>query len=141
MNVYKGIIRKKASDKEVMWITRLVLVLITLFAMLVATSGNQVIFTIVDFAWAGLGATFGPLMLFSLFYKKTTYPAAVAGMVTGGITVILWNFFIAPLGGVFAIYELLPAFILSSLVIFIVSKVTGTPSQEIIEDYEAVVNK
>ncbi len=141
MNIYKGILRKNASDKEVMWITRSILILITIFAMLVATGGNQVIFTIVDFAWAGLGATFGPLMLFSLFWKKTTYPAAIAGMVTGGVTVILWNFFISKLGGIFAIYELLPAFVLSSLVIIVVSKLTGEPGKEMQEDYDAVVRK
>ena len=133
-NIYKGIIRKQASDKEVMWVTRGILIAITLFAMIVATGGNQIIFTIVDFAWAGLGATFGPLMLFSLFWKKTTYPAAVAGMVTGGVTVLIWNFFISKLGGIFAIYELLPAFILSSIVIVVVSKLTGNPGKEIEED-------
>ncbi|MBQ4574711.1 MAG: sodium/proline symporter [Clostridia bacterium] len=140
-NIYKGIVRKNASDKEVMWVTRGILIAITLFAMLVATGGNQVIFTIVDFAWAGLGATFGPLMLFSLFWKKTTYPAAIAGMVTGGVTVIIWNFFISKLGGIFAIYELLPAFILSSIVIVAVSMITGAPSKEIQEDYDSVMNK
>ncbi len=140
-NIYKGIIRKQASDKEVMWVTRGILVAITLFAMLVATGGNQIIFTIVDFAWAGLGATFGPLLMFSLFYKKTTYPAAVAGMLTGGITVLVWNFFISKLGGIFAIYELLPAFILSSVVIFVVSKLTGEPSKEIQEDFDSILNK
>ena len=140
-NIYKGIIRKQASDKEVMWVTRGILVAITLFAMVVATGGNQIIFTIVDFAWAGLGATFGPLMLFSLFWKKTTYPAAVAGMVTGGVTVLIWNFFISKLGGIFAIYELLPAFILSSIVIVVVSKLTGNPGKEIEEDYDAVMTK
>ncbi len=141
MNIYKGILRKKASDKEVMWITRGILVAITLFAMLVATGKNQVIFTIVDFAWAGLGATFGPLMLFSLFWKRTTYPAAVAGMLTGGVTVFVWNFFISKLGGIFGIYELLPAFILSSIVIVVVSLVTNAPSKEIADDYEAVMKK
>ncbi|MBR4959908.1 MAG: sodium/proline symporter [Clostridia bacterium] len=140
-NIYKGIIRKQASDKEVMWVTRGILIAITLFAMLVATGGNQIIFTIVDFAWAGLGATFGPLMLFSLFWKKTTYPAAIAGMVTGGVTVLVWNFFISKLGGIFAIYELLPAFILSSIVIYVVSKITGNPGKEIEEDYDAVMTK
>ncbi len=140
-NIYKGIIRKQASDKEVMWVTRGILIAITLFAMLVATGGNQIIFTIVDFAWAGLGATFGPLLLFSLFYKKTTYPAAVAGMVTGGVTVLIWNFFISGLGGIFAIYELLPAFILSSVVIYVVSKCTGEPSKEIQDDYDSILSK
>ena len=140
-NIYKGIVRKQASDKEVMWVTRGILVAITLFAMLVATGGNQIIFTIVDFAWAGLGATFGPLMLFSLFWKKTTYPAAIAGMVTGGVTVLVWNFFISKLGGIFGIYELLPAFILSSIVIYVVSKMTGNPGKEIEEDYDIVMGK
>jgi len=140
-NIYKGIMRKNASDKEVMWVTRGILVAITLFAMLVATGKNQVIFTIVDFAWAGLGATFGPLMLFSLFWKKTSYPAAIAGMVTGGVTVIIWNFFISKFGGIFAIYELLPAFILSSIVIVVVSLITGAPSKEIQDDYDAVTKK
>ncbi len=137
-NIYKGILRKNASDKEVMWVTRGILIAITLFAMLVATGGNQVIFTIVDFAWAGLGATFGPLLLFTLFWKKTTYPAAIAGMVTGGLTVLIWNFFISPLGGIFSIYELLPAFVLSSLVIFVVSLLTEEPSDEIKADYDYV---
>ena len=140
-NIYKGLLRKNASDREVMWVTRGILVAITLFAMMVATGGNQVIFTIVDFAWAGLGATFGPLMLFSLFWKKTTYPAAVAGMITGGVTVILWNFFISKLGGIFSVYELLPAFVLSSLVIVAVSLLTGEPSKEMKEDYDAVIRK
>ncbi len=140
-NIYKGILRKKASDKEVMWVTRGILIAITLFAMIVATGGNQIIFTIVDFAWAGLGATFGPLLLFTLFWKRTTYPAAIAGMVTGGVTVLIWNFFISKLGGIFAIYELLPAFILSSIVIVVVSLLSKEPSDEIKADYDSILAK
>ncbi len=140
-NIYKGIVRKQASDKEVMWVTRGILIAITLFAMIVATGGNQIIFTIVDFAWAGLGATFGPLLLFTLFWKRTTYPAAIAGMVTGGVTVLIWNFFISKLGGIFAIYELLPAFILSSIVIVVVSLLTKAPSEEIAADYDSIIAK
>ena len=140
-NIFKGVLKKDATDKQVMWVTRGILIAITLFAMVVATGGNQVIFTIVDFAWAGLGATFGPLLLFTLFWKHTTYPAAIAGMLTGGITVLIWNFFVSKLGGIFEIYELLPAFILSSIVIVVVSKLTGEPSQEILDDYDAVMKK
>jgi sodium/proline symporter len=99
-NVWQGLIRKKASDKEAMWVSRIVLVLITVFAIFVATGKNQVIFTIVDFAWAGFGAAFGPLMLFSLFWKRTTYAGAIAGMLAGGGMVFVWNFFISKLGGV-----------------------------------------
>ncbi len=140
-NIYQGIVRKKASDKEVMWFTRLILVVIMIVATILSLSKNETIMSIVDFAWAGLGATFGPLMLFSLFWKKTTYPAAIAGMITGGVTVIVWNFFIAPLGGIWAIYELLPAFLLSSLVIVVVSLITPKISEEIRKDYEAVASK
>ena len=134
-NVYHGVFHKKASDKNVMLVTRIILVVIMLFAMLVATGGNQVIFSIVDFAWAGLGATFGPLMIFSLFWKRTTYQGAIAGMVTGGVVAIVWNFFVSKLGGIFAVYELAPAFLLSSIAIVAVSLLTKAPSAEIEEDF------
>jgi sodium/proline symporter len=107
-----------------------------MFGVAVALSGNQSIFRIVSYAWAGLGASFGPLILFSLFWKRTTLPAAVAGMLSGGITVILWKNAIARLGGVFAVYELLPAFIISCIVIFVVSLLTKKPSAEIEREFE-----
>ena len=140
-NVWQGLIRKKASDKEVMWVSRIVLVLISIFAIFVATGNNKVIFSIVDFAWAGFGAAFGPLMLFSLFWKRTTYAGAVAGMVSGGAMVFIWNFFISRLGGVWGIYELLPAFMCSCIVIVVVSLITKTPSAEIQKEFAAVSGK
>ena len=140
-NVYQGIIKKDASEKQVMWGTRIVLVLITIFAIIVATSGNNVIFTIVDFAWAGLGASFGPLILFSLFWKRTNQAGAIAGMLVGGITVFVWNFWVSKLGGVFAIYELLPAFILASIAIVVVSLLTKKPSAEMEAEFDAVAGK
>jgi len=139
-NVFHGVFKKNATDKQVMTFTRIILVVIMLFAMLVATGGNQIIFQIVDFAWAGLGATFGPLMIFSLFWKRTTYQGAIAGMVTGGVVAIVWNFFIAPLGGFFAVYELAPAFLLSSIAIVVVSLLTAEPNKEIQDDYAYVVS-
>ncbi len=140
-NIYQGVFKKDATEKQVLFFSRIVLVLIMVFATFVAIGDNPVIFTIVDFAWAGLGATFGPLMLFSLFWKRTTAPAAVAGMVAGGVTVLIWNFFISKLGGIFAIYELLPAFIISSVVIIVVSLLTKAPSDEICADFDAVAKK
>ena len=121
-----------------MLITRLTLVVITAIAMIIALDENSVIFKIVSFAWAGFGATFGPIMLFSLFWKRTTRAGAVAGMVSGGVMVFVWKLAISKLGGVFAIYELLPAFIISCLVIAIVSLLTKKPSAEIEEEFEAV---
>lgn len=140
-NVWQGLIRKNASEKETMWVSRIVLVLITLFAIFVATGKNKVIFSIVDFAWAGFGAAFGPLMLFSLFWKRTTYAGAIAGMIAGGGMVFLWNFVISKLGGVWGIYELLPAFLFSCIVIVVVSLLTKKPSEAIQAEFDSVNKK
>ena len=138
-NIFQGAIYKKATDKQVMWVSRITLLVIAAIAMVIAMDENSVIFSIVSFAWAGFGATFGPLMLFSLFWKRTTHAGAVAGMVAGGVSVFVWKLAIAPLGGALAIYELLPAFIISSVVIVVVSLLTPAPSKEILQDFEAVV--
>ncbi|MDR2792451.1 MAG: sodium/proline symporter PutP [Treponema sp.] len=126
---------KKASEVTVMWVARIAILIVTVFATIIALSGKQSIFRIVSYAWAGFGAAFGPLIIFSLFWKRTTLPAAAAGMLTGGIMVILWKNVISTLGGAFAIYELLPSFILSSIVIFVVSLLTKTPSMEIQKEF------
>ena len=106
--------------------------------MLFALDEDSVIFKIVSFAWAGFGATFGPLMIFSLFWKRTTKEGAIAGMISGAGMVFIWKLLISKLGGGWAIYELLPAFIFSSIVIVVVSLLTKKPSGEICEDFEAV---
>jgi sodium/proline symporter len=127
---------KRASDAAVMWVARITIILVTIFGTVVALSGNDSIFKIVSYAWAGLGAAFGPLVLFSLFWKRTTLPAAVAGMLSGGLTVVIWKSFISKLGGAFSVYELLPAFIISCIVIFAVSLVTKEPSGDIVREFE-----
>ncbi len=137
-NVYQGVIKKKASDKEVMIMSRITLLLIAAIAIVIALDENSIIFSIVSFAWAGFGATFGPIMLFSLFWKRTTREGAIAGMISGGVMVFVWNLLISKLGGIFAIYELLPAFIISSVVIVVVSLLTKKPSAEIEAEFEAV---
>lgn len=137
-NIYQGIFKKNAEDKKVMKVSRITLLVIALIAMIIAWDKNSVIFNIVSFAWAGFGATFGPLMLFSLFWKRTNRAGAIAGMVSGAGMVFLWKLVISQLGGVFGIYELLPAFIFSSICIVVVSLLTKKPSQEIEEDFEAV---
>lgn len=137
-NIFQGTIKKNATDRQVMWVTRITLLAIALIAILFALDENSVIFQIVSFAWAGFGATFGPLMLFSLFWKRTNMWGAIAGMVGGAGMVFLWKLVISKLGGVFGIYELLPAFIFSSILIVVVSLLTKKPSKEIEEDFEAV---
>ena len=136
-NIFQGVVKKNASDKQVMTMTRITLLLIALIGMVIALDEDSVIFQIVSFAWAGFGATFGPLMVFSLFWKRTTRAGAIAGMVGGAGMVFLWKLAIKPMGGMFGIYELLPAFIFSAICIVVVSLLTKKPSAEIEEDFEA----
>ena len=137
-NIFQGICKKDATDKQVMTVSRATLLVLALIGIVIALDENSVIFQIVSFAWAGFGATFGPLMLFSLFWKRINKAGAIAGMVSGAGMVFLWKLVISKLGGVFAIYELLPAFIFSSICIVAVSLLTKAPSKEIEEDFEAV---
>ena len=146
VNLYKGIIKKgkETSEKDVMWISRIVLVVIAIIGVIIAWDEKSIIFSLVSFAWAGFGATFGPIMLFSLFWKRTTRAGAIAGMVTGGVSVFVWklvlnNMFSAKVP-VFAIYELLPAFILSAIAIVVASLLTAKPSEEIEKEFEAAKN-
>ena len=138
-NIYQGMFKKNATDKQVMRASRVTLLVIAVIAALLAMDENSVIFQIVSFAWAGFGATFGPLMIFSLFWKRTTRTGAIAGMVSGAAMVFIWKLGISKLGGVFGIYELLPAFIISSIVIVVVSLVTPKPSKEIQEDFDSIL--
>lgn len=140
LNIFKGILKKDASDKQVMTMSRIILLLIAVAGVIIAMDENSVIFTIVSFAWAGFGAVFGPIMLFSLFWKRTTQAGAVAGMVTGGVVVFLWKLALKPLGGVFGIYELFPAFVLSCLVILVVSLLTPVPSAQIQQEFDLARN-
>ncbi|MDD3994697.1 MAG: sodium/proline symporter PutP [Dehalococcoidales bacterium] len=140
-NVYHGIMKKDATDKQIMMITRITLLVVAIVGVIIALDENSVIFKVVSFAWAGFGATFGPIVLFSLFWKKTTRAGAIAGMLTGGGMVFIWKLLLKPIGGVFGIYELLPAFLLSCLAIFIVSRLTKEPEQEIMEEFQMVADE
>ncbi len=137
-NIYQGLLRRKASDKQVLIISRITLLVITAIAIVIALDENSVIFTIVSFAWAGFGATFGPLMLLSLFWKRINRAGAIAGMIGGGSMVFIWNLLIRPLGGMWDIYELLPAFLFSCLCIVVVSLLTAPPSKEIQKEFDDV---
>ena len=136
-NIFQGVIKKNATDKQVMTVSRITLIVVALIGVLIALDEDSVIFTIVSFAWAGFGATFGPIMLFSLFWKRTTRAGAIAGMVSGGAMVFIWKLLIKPLGGIFEIYELLPAFLFSCIMIVVVSLLTKKPSAEIEAEFEA----
>lgn len=138
--IYHGIFKKDANDKQVLTMTRITLLVIAVCSMFIAIDENSIIFTVVSFAWAGFGATFGPIMLFSLFWKRVTREAAIAGMISGGGMVFVWKLLLKPMGGVWGIYELLPSFLLSCIVIYVVSLMTKEPSKEIQEEFELAKN-
>ena len=140
-NIYQGIFRRKASDKNVLWVSRIMLLVISAVGIVIALDENSVIFTLVAFAWAGFGATFGPIMLLSLFWKRTTWKGAIAGMVSGAVMVFVWNLLIKPMGGIFGIYELLPAFLVSLVVIVVVSLLDRQPEEEIRREFEEAKQK
>lgn len=137
-NIYQGMFKKDASDKQVMLFSRITLLAISLIGVVIALDEKSIIFQVVSFAWAGFGATFGPLMIFSLFWKRITREGAIAGMLAGAGMVFLWKLVIRPIGGALGIYELLPAFLFSCLAIVVVSLLTPKPSAEIEAEFESV---
>lgn len=137
-DLLKGMFRIKMNDKQSMISARIVLVVIAALSIIVAWNPDSSVFRIVSFAWAGFGATFGPVMLLALFWKRSNKYGAVAGLATGGIMVLLWKFVISGLGGVFEIYELLPAFLLAFIVNIVVSLVTEKPAKDMIDEFDAV---
>lgn len=139
-NIFRGLIKKDATDAQVMIVARLTLVAVLLFGIVIALDENSSIFQVVSYAWAGFGASFGPLMLMSLYWRRTNFAGALAGMVTGAATVLIWHSFIKPLGGVFGVYELLPAFILGLVAIVVVSLLTKAPDKEIVEEFDSYMD-
>lgn len=120
-DIYKGLIKKNAAEKDVLTVSRLVVFLIALVALFLSLDPNSSIFGLVSFAWSGFGGTFGPLVLLALYWKRTTAPGAIAGLVCGGIVDVAWHYL---KGGIFDLYEIVPAFIVCLLVTIVVSLLT-----------------
>ena len=135
-NIFRGLLHRKATDRQVMMVARITLLVMFIFGIVVAFDQNSSIFQVVSYAWAGLGASFGPLMLTSLYWRRTNKYGAIAGMLSGTATVLIWHNLVKPLGGIFAIYELLPAFIVSLLFIVVVSLLTPAPSAEVLHEFD-----
>lgn len=128
----------KITGRKSVIVARSTMVVIALVAAFLARDPNSSVFRVVSFAWAGFGAAFGPVVLFALFWKRSNKWGALAGMVVGGAMVFIWKYGIATLGGAFAIYELLPAFIAASVAIVVVSLLTEKPSAEIERIFDEV---
>ncbi len=135
-DIYKPIIRKKASEKELLWIGRLVVLIVAVIAYFIASSegqGAQAIMNMVENAWGLFGGAFGPVVILSLFWKRITYKGAIAGIVSGAVVDILWYIF---LSGSTGVYEIIPAFAVGFILTVVVSFIDKAPSKEIVEIYE-----
>lgn len=141
-DIYKGIINKKADDKKVMLISRITVFAVAVLAYIIALNPNNTIMGLVSNAWAGLGAAFGPIVLMSLFWKRTNLPGAVAGIASGALTVVIWDYIPlvngATLHSVTGLYSLVVGFAVSILMIILVSLCTKKPSEEILQEFEDV---
>lgn len=137
-NLMSECFRVKMDEKKKVAAARLTVVAIALIAMFLARDPNSSVFGIVSFAWAGFGAAFGPVVLFGLFWKRANWQGALAGMVSGGVTIFVWKYLIRPFGGAWNIYELLPAFLVACVFIVAVSLATAEPKKEVVDTFNAV---
>ena len=137
-NLLKGVFGIKLNEKQSMLVARCVLIVIAVLGVILAWDPGSSVFRVVSFAWAGFGATFGPVMLTALFWKRSNKFGAIAGLVTGGVMIFVWKFLVRPLGGAWDIYELLPAFICALIAIVVVSLATAAPEKEITDEYDEV---
>lgn len=137
-NLLQDFLKIKMSTASSMLAARLTVVGIALISIILAWNPNSSVFTIVSFAWAGFGASFGPVVLFALFWKRTNFQGVLAGMIAGGVMVFVWKYGVRPLGGAWNIYELLPAFIVASIAIVAGSLMTTPPSEEICEEFDSI---
>ncbi len=135
-NIIGSLFKIKNYRNMSMIIARATLVIIAVIAIFLAWDPESSIFGIVSFAWAGFGAAFGPVILFALFWKRANMWGAFSGMVCGGVAIFVWKYLVRPMGGIWDIYELLPAFIIACAAIVIISVLTEKPSKEIIEEFE-----
>lgn len=137
-DIAQGVFGVKLSKRTAMVLARLTVLGIAIIALLLALDPESSVFRVVSFAWAGFGATFGSAMLAALFWKRANRTGALSGMIAAGIMIFVWKFGIAKLGGLFSIYELLPAFLVGLAVNIIVSLLTEAPAKEIVEEFDAV---
>ena len=136
-NILQEFGHMKLTEKQSLFAARLTIICISVVGVVLARDPNSSVFGIVSFAWAGFGGSFGAVVLCSLFWKRCNWQGALAGMLSGGLMVFVWKYIISPLGGVFGIYELLPAFLMSLLVCVVVSLITPAPSAEIEAEFDA----
>tara|TARA_B110000037_G_scaffold117989_1_gene135220 strand:+ start:200 stop:1669 length:1470 start_codon:yes stop_codon:yes gene_type:complete len=132
---YRVFVRPQASEKELLMVSRGAVIAIALLAMVIASDRESRVLDLVSYAWAGFGAAFGPVIVFSLFWRKMTAASAIAGMIVGAITVVVWSNL---KGGLFDLYEIVPGFALASLVIVIITLLKPATDEQALNTFEEV---
>lgn len=141
-DIYKGVIKKDASEKSSLRVGRIAVIIVAVLAFFIALDPESSIMALVSDAWAGFGAAFGPVILLGLFWKRSNTPGALAGMLSGALTVILWDYipFVngATLGGATGLYSLAVGFPVSLVFMLVVSLCTKKPQEEIVKEFESI---
>lgn len=131
---YRVFIRPEATDKELLLVSRIAVVSIALLALTIANDPESRVLELVSYAWAGFGAAFGPVILLSLLWRQTTSWGAIAGMLSGALTVVIWSNLS---GGIFDLYEIVPGFVLASLAVVIVSKINPQEDRIALQQFDS----
>jgi sodium/proline symporter len=132
---YRVFVRPQASEKELLMVSRGAVIAIALLAMVIASDRGSRVLDLVSYAWAGFGAAFGPVIVFSLFWRSMTAASAIAGMIVGAVTVVVWS---NMSGGLFELYEIVPGFALASVVIVIITMLKPATDAQALNTFEEV---
>lgn len=143
-DIYKGVVKKDAEDEKVLIVSRITVLVVAVLAYLIALNPNSSIMTLVSDAWAGFGSAFGPIVLLSLFWKRTNFQGALTGIISGAVTVIVWDYLPVingqTIGVATGLYSLVVGFAVSFVTIVVVSLLTPPPSEEILKEFEDAKN-
>ena len=137
-NIIQETFGVKLSESAQMLAARATLIGVAALGIIIAWNPNSTVFGIVSFAWAGFGAVFGPIMLLSLYWRRTNKYGAIAGMISGGLMVFIWKYLVRPLGGAWDLYELAPAFLVAIIFIVVVSLLTKEPEEDILNEFDQI---
>lgn len=141
-DMYKGAIKKKASEKNALWVGKIAVIVVAVIAFFIAIDPKSSIMGLVADAWAGFGSAFGPVVLLALFWKRSTLAGAISGMATGALTVIVWDYLPLVNGATLYkatnLYSLVLGFAFALIVNVVVSLLTKKPSKEIIDEFESI---
>ena len=133
---YKALFRKNAGEKELVWTGRLTVLVVAIVALVLAWNPERKVLDLVAYAWAGFGAAFGPALILSLYWRRMNAYGALAGIIVGGLTVVIWK----PLsGGIFDVYEIIPGFLFSVVSIIVVSLLTPEMSKSVLEEFDKAI--